>query len=94
MNKQIEREIKEFINEINYYQIYEFDNGFFGFGILKTPEDHIKKGINTILLRSYGIYNNDTIHKSRFVMTEKEAQCIMEGLGKVLEIFKKRKDEK
>ncbi len=93
MNEKIKIKIEEFVKEIDYYELKLFDNGFFGMGILRKPEDHVKKGINTIVFKSYAVYDANMESETRLAMTEEEAECIKNGLGTVLEIFNRRKTE-
>jgi len=83
MPESIEKKLQEFLEQVDYHTICEFPNGFWGFGILKTPENHIIEGVNTVLLYEYALYDSK-FNQLRVAMTIEEAQLIINKLNDVI----------
>lgn len=78
MKRKIERYKQNFFDEVNQHQIFNADNGtFIAAGLLKIPEDHVSRGINTVCLYIV-VPNKDgtDIELHRLSMTAREAEII------------------
>jgi len=69
------------------YQAYQplYSNGFMGFGILKTREDHGEhKGVNQIVFMWYLTFESAPDSFNRVAVTEDEAKNMSKNLSDVL----------
>lgn len=93
MIKKITDRLYYFISKTYHYSITRYYNGFFGIGKLKTPTNHIIKGINTIWFYSIGFNKKGTDIQIVFnhKMTLEEAEAIYATFGNCIKKYKKLK---